>query len=939
MKKKTKSRLSDVLFITVCLLICGLSLYYFFTDLNRSMSRNDRSIALIYLKRKITQRKFSDSVVWDRLQNGSLLYNEDIIRTDMDSVAIMDFTSHVKVELDENTMIQIFEDDEGALKFRVSGGNFTIDTSESAQKVKIDLGASSVIELDAGSKMSALSDGGKNSFVIHEGTGSIVSNDGTAEYIKSGESVKMDASGKKQVLPVSVANLDSNEKFLSFDDDEKIIDFKFALSDAGSSSEDENKKIILETSSDKDFKNIIEKIEVKDKNEAEVKAKDGKLYYRVYLEDKIEEAYEGKIAVTSVKEPSLLSPADKSIYSSVDVLPKINFKWDVDEYCDFSRLEIYDKNDIKHPVVSKDVAGHSALITDLNAGNFFWKITPHYAIDDIGFGEPTASYDFKIFKEDINVNPVASLPRDQSDFYLTKKENQVLFLWTSDVKESDYKLTLSKSDSFGASDIIYSSQLEQTQTTLPFSIDTLPEGKYFWYVTRIDEAKKEYNSEVSSFSVHEYIPQKTDSVFPPDGYRVESKRLSTVQFIWRLGDEIKNKNISNVIELSRDENFTQIAGEIRTDYTSYTGIKLAEGNYYWRVKAFDKDNSLMLDNTSVKNIYVIKELAKPFITVPRDNSVHNMSDVKSIKIAWNPVNEADYYKVKIYDLNDKLLSESGDVKKQSVDLLVPGAEPARTLKYKCTVQAFSTEKAKEPSRASAVSECMFMVENARRVALTSPQDNTVFDGLNVLRNPVSFTWNEDSTSKKTQFILTKINSNGTSTVVSRIDNPRNRLTFKRLSAGSYRWTVKATSVNGTDLSPEKNYAFTITSIEQLATAKLLSPENSLLIGPEFLKNTRKILFSWDDVEGATDYVFALYKKNENGTLTRVMQKKSKSTLYWFTDFSILDVGEFEWHVTAYAHARDGFEERRSETAVNRFTISFDLPDTVKTKDPGRMYGE
>ena len=62
-------------------------------------------------------------------------------------------------------------------------------------------------------------------------------------------------------------------------------------------------------------------------------------------------------------------------------------------------------------------------------------------------------------------------------------------------------------------------------------------------------------------------------------------------------------------------------------------------------------------------------------------------------------------------------------------------------------------------------------------------------------------------------------------------------------------------------------------------------------------------------------------------------------MYWFTDFTILDVGEFEWHVTAYTHARDGFEERRSETAVNRFTISFDLPDTVKTKDPGRMYGE
>ena len=115
MKKKTKSRLSSVIFILICILICFISLYAFVVDFNRTSVRNEQEIATIYFKRKIAQRKFSDSVVWERLQQNSLLYNEDIIRTDSASSAVMNFLNGTSIDLGENTMVQMFQEKKGEL--------------------------------------------------------------------------------------------------------------------------------------------------------------------------------------------------------------------------------------------------------------------------------------------------------------------------------------------------------------------------------------------------------------------------------------------------------------------------------------------------------------------------------------------------------------------------------------------------------------------------------------------------------------------------------------------------------------------------------------------------------------------------------------------------------------------------------------------------------
>ena len=67
------------------------------------------------------------------------------------------------------------------------------------------------------------------------------------------------------------------------------------------------------------------------------------------------------------------------------------------------------------------------------------------------------------------------------------------------------------------------------------------------------------------------------------------------------------------------------------------------------------------------------------------------------------------------------------------------------------------------------------------------------------------------------------------------------------------------------------------------------------------------------------------------------EETSKDTLVRLKDLKILDVGDFEWQVTAYCYAADGYEEQHSKVSVGNFKIDFTKPKKVQTKDPGRLY--
>ena len=422
MKKKTKSRLSSVIFILICILICFISLYAFVVDFNRTSVRNEQEIATIYFKRKIAQRKFSDSVVWERLQQNSLLYNEDIIRTDSASSAVMNFLNGTSIDLGEHTMIQIFQEKNGELSLQVSGGNIVVDTKEAKGGIRVNLGNNVVINLEKGSLLSTDVREEKKAFVIQEGSGSIINSDGREDVVFAGETISIDETGKPKKLPVSVVNLTHNQRFLFFENEEKKVELKFKTDDSLG-----GQKIVLESSYEQNFSDIIEHLETEASADFEsvksmtLSVKNGTIYYRIYPQNEILNAAEGKLLIEEASAPVLVSPVKDCLFEVENFTSRILFSWKTDDYTDFSRIEIYDENDINAPIFTSDVYGNSFAFSKFHDGSFLWKIIPHYAVNKNDFGIPSQIQKFNITKKKISDSPVLLFPADNSKFTLDVK--------------------------------------------------------------------------------------------------------------------------------------------------------------------------------------------------------------------------------------------------------------------------------------------------------------------------------------------------------------------------------------------------------------------------------------------------------------------------------------------------------------------------------------
>ena len=135
MKKKRNTRLTvsfaDIFTGIICFAGMFYCLFLFWKDINISFSKaNEEPIAVIYFKKNSAQRKLIDGNIWERLKTASPLYNGDKIRTAALSEAFAIFEDCSKIDLHENTLIQIFSTkNKSSIEF-VSGSISVLSGSE-----------------------------------------------------------------------------------------------------------------------------------------------------------------------------------------------------------------------------------------------------------------------------------------------------------------------------------------------------------------------------------------------------------------------------------------------------------------------------------------------------------------------------------------------------------------------------------------------------------------------------------------------------------------------------------------------------------------------------------------------------------------------------------------------------------------------------------------
>ena len=485
-KKKTRLRyrLADFFIVVLCLSVTGYFSYLFWKDLNSSTTRTDKdTIAVIEFKQRIAQRKFSDRVVWERLQNKSPLYNGDTLRTASQSEAIVTFNNNAAIDIHENTMIQIFYSEQDGVKISVGGGDIEIDTStveisdtgEVKPAIVIQTSSGSTVNVAAGSKIVAAAneDTGISNFSLKEGNAEIATGNNSPVALEMGETAKIEQNGEVSKGSFTVTSISKNLRILNFEEESVPVQIEWKATE-----ELKEKPVIIETSLTKDFSIIENTYVVENENNFTLPATDGTIYWRASVEtdeDKAPEPVEGKIRVDNVEPVITAAPVDGTTFGYRKELPKVSFVWNGNTFVTDYKLEVSDTPDFASKIVDAELMQTSASFDGFEEGTYYWRVTPFYTINNTGWAEPSKVQSFTVVKNPAVTAPALSVPSNNATLTYQAKDFNVTFLWKSDVKNADYKILVASDQDFNS--VVYENTVKEKRLFNNFS-DLFTYGTY-----------------------------------------------------------------------------------------------------------------------------------------------------------------------------------------------------------------------------------------------------------------------------------------------------------------------------------------------------------------------------------------------------------------------------------------------------------------------------
>lgn len=969
MRRSLKSRGNDYAVVLLCLFLSFTSLFLFWKDVNRTLSKiGETPIGTITFKYKVAQRKFADRLIWDRLQKESYVYNGDTIRTADLSEATIRFTDNNIITLEESSLAQIFLDSRGAASVDFAGGGIRIDSSQSASGMSVSSGNTN-FRIDSGSVMVASSGTGTGtagggdagtgvppdtsveagspgilSFEVISGTASVMdSGSGELVNLSLGEGGSVSSGRVIKETGITVLSPLQNYRFNNYGDGVYSVPFSVAKSGELSDS-----SVILEISETKDFKTLKERISLKGINQVNVGLPEGVWYWRISSSDPSgkQTVNTGKFTVVSITKPLLLVPGDKEVFSYRTVKPSLRFVWQGNQYASWYLLEVFEKQNMESPVVSRRVSGTSAIIDEFDKGDYVWRVTPVYSGEgnsgavDSGFSSFSVNDKKEFEPPKLTSHPSGSFVNINA--VNNSREHSVLFSWENDEEAAEYVFRIISSDDGKVLKEVSVNENYINVNPVDFGIT---EGVYFWQVAKKDKKgnispdseKREFTAVDGEVVFH--------ATFPVNGYGIAENLVYDMLFAWK-----NNTNDSVIAEIARDEDFSNIIVSKTVGYENQSvgNISLSAGEYWWRIRTRHPFGGEESFKSKAHKFSVLPPLPAPGVVFPLPGEVIPVAKDELTEFIWQEVSGADYYNLSVYSSANsdpvqefKMLTEPGAMVNLSV--LPKGS-------YRYTVQAFSLENENQTRRTGLITEVYFSVYPVIPIELVSPGPGTKIDGIEAVLNPGVLVWNSEDTLVSKKFILSKssaglpVEHEGTvrepENVVLEINSPENRIQLPPLRDGIYYWTVTGINTVGYDLTPRSPCSFEVLPIPKLAAPGFVSPANKTVFDIYYLMNSTLCTVRWNRVESATGYN-VLLQRTDGKEKTVIVEDYVDGTgpaEYLLPDFSELGEGNFEFIVEAVQYTSDNFLLREGETGVLSFSIQLPEIKNLNLKTQGEMYG-
>ena len=931
MQKKIKFRspLIDFLVVVFCLSVSGCFIWLFWQDLNKTTSRTDKdAIATISFKHNIAQRKYADRIVWERVQQNTPLYDNDFIRTVDLAQATITFRDGTTLDVYENSMLQVSWSEETGVRLSIDGGDIQVAASDKAKNVAIRLADGSTVNMDAGASLSARSDTKENrqNIEVKGGSANVQTQTGQVTTVSFGQSVNIGENAEIEVVPLTVISPAKETRLLSFDSSSRPVSVEWRQSRQIDSN---NQKVTVQTSRTRDFKELLQSKTITEGSKTQIQSAKGTIYWRVFNDSTKDNPSTGRITTELVPPVNSIAPQSGTNYTYRINKPRITFRWQANDFADSYRFMAAKDSAMKEIVSDITTTESFVNLDSLESGTYYWQVMPYYSLNDTGYLAANEIRNFTVTQSKILPSPELLVPPQGSELTYKQKLNAT-FMWKSDIS-AEYQLLVAKDKEF--SSVIIDTKTKTPRYTAQYDLNSIQDGIYYWKVIRNSGDEEDINNEskIRSFKVTRIIPGKNLILWPQDGFTSEADKLKNTTFSWQLSDTYE-ENTKSVFQISKEKNFDTTIVNKTLDSPSIGGITLDSGRYYWRAGVLSDDGKLQ-NPTATYAFTIVKPLVKPIIINPLPEEEVLLYGNSKVEFEWNLVDGADSYNVKVYDKKENLVAQNPSVKDTSIEFALPPGS------YSYKVQAVSSQSVSSSIRMGEASERSFSVRRPSVVKQLSPSPNAHISGLKALRQPVDLQWKSGSDpAKNYSLVLQKQQANGHYKTVQELPlGSKTTASLNRLSAGTYRWQVNATTRSKIPVNSEQS-VFVIDPIPALSRPVTTSPKNGFVIGPEFLRSNRHLNFSWQAVPGASEYSFNLYRRQSDGSLKNVFSVKStKNTGVTLKDFSILDVGTFIWNVKAFSIAKDGFKEQESPAAESNFIIDFNLPEEVESIKPETMY--
>lgn len=917
-RRNIKLKVSDKIILFVSISISLACLVLFITDLTRTQTKEgEETIATVYSKEKIVQRKFLNRLSWDRLKPNSKLYSGDTIRTGDSSGISLELSDETLVNVYSNTMVQLFGTEDGTSISLTDNSKLSIKTTDGNDNLFLQMTNGSVVKVDNNTDFYTETTDNQTSFQVLSGVASFVDSDGNIQNLSNNRYI-VNENGEVILSPILVNSPAPNECIMNFSDEKYLLHFSYSIL-----SQEIKDKVLLEISNDKSFNTIIVSKEEENQDYIDLELDHGKYYYKLTLQ-KENFVLTGNFEIINTKFPTQIKPLDKETVSFDTSQSSVRFIWDkVDEALSY-KVEISSNPLMTDLVITKHVNMNSIVINNLAEGTWYWKVSANYDSSLKSFLSSDKISSFNLVKGKRDEGVIIKSPPNGIE-----TSNTVVFSWDDDELEGSYVVKIADNPELEnpVMNVVTKNSYFKTQ----LEDNNFDDKQWYWTLEKVsEEGETIENSDIRYFTKIDSEKQKL--LFPINKYLVSESLIENIKFTWTA----KEGTFTEYLQIAYDSDFSDIFLEQQAENFSISKINIPVGNWFWRIKSIDSNNTETSTTYSeINEIIVVKPFSPPIISSDYEKEVFVVNKDIPILLTWSfddflaSQNSNVNYFVEVFDNNDLVFSQSGLLQNEiqfSLDKDYTEKE------YVWTVKAYKDESTNNSFLDGDVATSIFQVREPKRIELLEPINNTRIDGLNAFLENTVFKWKSDEDLIDKQFLLIK-EDNKKREVISKLNNPKETVTIPKLSEGSYYWMINGKMSNDIDVSSVENH-FTITSIKKLGTTKLVEPAKNKVFDEIYFRDNRDVKFIWNKVENATHYYFKIEKKDGTKIIDRTF---SQETNFTFEKIDLFDIGEFIWTIQAQRRDKNGRIIQSSDVSQSSFSIDIPLPEKPSIQKKGLFY--